>query len=210
MQNNINKNKNFKCLYNKSYLNNNIIYKNFGFFLEDQRYLRKQISPWETNFRELQHLKIDIKKIDRLYYLTEFNGHFGEFVARMIYYDNRNIYIYYKIFNDMIVLDYNIVILDGIIYLTENVNEFLNVAFYSFVDKKKIYNFFKEDNIDVYINEIFDEHQNKFTDCPTLKYVCLKAIFDCKINYMSLLPKNLEHYVTDFIRMKTITQDLNP
>ena len=175
-----------------------------GYALVHQYSFKKKTTPWEMH-DDLQKFKIDLEKVDRLYYIyhTEDAGD-QEFsmVARMDYKGQK---LYFELDANCDYTGFS-GIGGGFIFVSSDANVFMKVVLKSNFNIDCIYQSLSDDGIDFEEQNEYDRADNIFwKNPPKLKYLCHQAIYDHKSNleaHFVNLPTILKDSVNDFIRMK--------
>ena len=187
------------------------MYKYVGEALTYSYMFEKRTTPWEAqqwDYDALQEFKIDLEKVDRLYYIYHYDdnvsGRKFEMIARMEY-EEAPLYVELSAGCDYTGFDCQG---GGQIFVSRDANLFMKLVLAEEKDLNKnlIYKSLREDRI--YVEEETDDY-DKYTkmfyrNAPMLKYLCHQAIYEYKdsIYYKSLLPKILAESIDDFIKTK--------
>ena len=160
-----------------------------------------------STLAQLNNFKVNVEKIDRLYYVYRQNH----------VYEDGTVYEEYIMFDLLCRMEYKGVLYyvelwaicrysfnNGMIYLSREANEFAQVVgrkrrFYE--NKETIYASLREDGI------LFEEIEYDDNKIPTLKYLCHDAVYENERilqnnYYTSLLPRVLSKSVKEFVKIK--------
>ena len=172
--------------------------------IDNQEKFYKKMPPWEIKDiggrDKLQKFKIDLEKIDRLYYINYKDEDEPEYdlITTMQYENNNPIYV------EMLAKYPRSYDIEGSIYISQHVNSFMKLVLSdNRYDKTLIYKSLREDGI--YIDD--DDKKS----LPTLKFLTHQTIYD-NVNILQedislMFPRILKDSVNDFIKTKDATKE---
>ena len=192
-----------------------------GIALFFQHLFEKRTTPWETqhwddNDKALQNFEINLKKIDRLYYIYHNNNNNFEkqikfrLIARMEEEEKKHIYVELAA-ERCPHRGFPCKTSGGFIFVSRDVDFFMKLVLTRAeekedLNKELIYKSLQNDSI--YVDEITS--LTTTTSVPSLNYLCYEAICQEGVTYKYyLLPKMLERSIDDFIKMKKARFDYN-
>ena len=169
----------------------------------------KRTTPWENDMwdkEELDSFKIDLEKVDRLYYIEHNKRSEGQdftLVARMEQ-GTKHIYVEMTASCDYTGFECQG---GGVIFVSTNANLFMKIVLMNEYDNNDlIIQSLKNDGIEVQEHTEFDLYSRMFwTQVPMLKYLCHLAIYDNKYRlqtHLPMLPKLLQDSLEDFIKFQ--------
>lgn len=180
-----------------------------GYALIYQYMFVKRTSPWEMqtwDYHELEIFKVDLNKIDRLYYIDHFddsvNSKTYEILIRMNY-NNEKIFVRLSAGCDFTGFDCQG---GGEIYITRNPNIFLKSIVDQYHNPLLIYKHLLEDGYSVEEPSEFDlTPRHQWNSVPMLKFLTHQTVYDNRSNlghYPQVLPSMLSNSVTEFIQVQ--------
>ena len=176
-----------------------------GLALEVQRVFDRKTTPWEKNLwddDELEHIKIYLEAIDRLYYINRNaqNTHF-HMVGRMIY-KGQPLYVQLRAGCEC----YRCGCMHGVIFVSRDANLFMKLVMTKKFQKDLIYKSLADDGIIIEEQTEYDSCGRMFwNNAPMLKYLCHQVVYENQTklkHYSQVLPKLLTDSIDDFIRTK--------
>ncbi|CAL4088240.1 unnamed protein product [Meganyctiphanes norvegica] len=180
-----------------------------GYALIYQYMFVKRTSPWEMqswDYNELENFKVDLNKVDRLYYIEHFddsvNSRTYEILVRMDY-RGEHIFVRLSAGCDFTGFDCQG---DGEIYITRNPNIFLKSIVDRHHNPSLIYQNLLEDGYRVEEPSEFDlTPRHLWNSVPMLKFLTHQAIHEHRDHlrhYPQVLPTVLTDSVTEFIQVQ--------
>lgn len=187
------------------------IYSHFKGALFYQRWFKKKTTPWELKdwrSNELERFKVDVMKIDRLYYIKKTSDRCGlsySLVFRMDYSKNKK-HKRDSLYVELFATFYHCYHFLGYIFVSRDANVFMKLVSRP-KDKTLVYESLRKDGIHAEKEEVCEEEEEGvFCKTPnTLKYLCQEAVYlsrDMLRGFASVLPKLLTNSVDDFVKTK--------
>nr|BDT63582.1 MAG: hypothetical protein [Pasiphaea japonica whispovirus] len=182
------------------------IHDKIGYAIEYQHTFNKRTTPLEKSTwdeQELENFQLDVKCIDRLYYIYQFNdgvsGQEFEMAARMLY-KGEHVYIQLEASCDFTGFDCEG---HGIMFISKDANLFIKLILTDKHPKGLIYQSLAEDGIEIdQIDEYLWNTKYMYNHAPRLKFLCHGAIYKNKNklqHYSSTLPDILKQSVDEYI-----------
>ncbi|XP_066944386.1 uncharacterized protein [Macrobrachium rosenbergii] len=169
----------------------------------------RRTTPWEMaqwDHDELQSFKVDLEKVDRLYYIYFHDDEsFGQEYAMIARMDHKGLPLYVELSASCDYTGFDCQG-QGVIFVSRDANLFMKLCITRECNRDLIYQSLEEDGIQVEEQTEYDAcRRMQLKTAPMLKYLCHQAAYEHRAKLwpqFSCLPKILANSVDEFIKFR--------